>query len=452
MNMTLTQIASAMAASIEQDHDLAVGRVCIDSRAVRKGDLFFCIVGQKLDGHEFARQAVENGACAVVASTPLDLDVPVLLVRDTTSALGRLARAWREKTRARVIGVSGSAGKTTVKEMLAQVLSAAGRTAKNFRNLNNQIGLPLSILEMDGDEDFWVLELGISRPGDMDELGYILAPDAALLVNIGACHLEGLGSLAGVAEQKAVLLDHVRKGGFACVNADYPELAQESAKRSPKLVTFSGTGARADYSCLRQENMADAISYTFRVGHEELRCTVSSSIHVAENLAAVVAMAMEMGMTFAAIESALAAYSPVAQRFVQTRVGTWLFIDDTYNANPVSMARSIGEAGRLGEGKRLVLVLGDMLELGRDSVRAHRELGRLIAGTGASHCFFQGRHAEDVKDGLGDFNGIFMKVSGAEEVLQVLNAVRCDQGVMLFKGSRGCKMEQYYSALERSWV
>ncbi len=452
MNMTLTQIASAMAASIEQDHDLAVSRVCIDSRAVRKGDLFFCIVGQKLDGHEFARQAVENGACAVVASAPLDVEVPVLLVRDTTSALGRLARVWREQTRARVIGVSGSAGKTTVKEMLAQVLSAAGRTAKNFRNLNNQIGLPLSILEMSGDEDFWVLELGISRSGDMDELGFILAPDAALLVNIGACHLEGLGSLAGVAEQKSVLLDHVRKGGFACVNADYPELLQQSAKRIAKLVTFSGAAAPADYSCQGQENIKDGISYTLSVRGEELRCTVSPNVHIAENLAAVVAMAMELGMSMAAIESALAVYSPVAQRFVQSRVGSWLFIDDTYNANPASMARSIREAGRLGKGKRLVLVLGDMLELGRDSSRAHRELGELIAGTGATHCFFQGSHAQDVEAGLGGFAGVFKKVAGAEEVLQALNAVRCDQGVMLFKGSRGCKMEQYHTALERSWA
>lgn len=452
MNMTLQQIASAMAASIEQGPDVIVSRVSIDSRAVRKGDLFFCIVGQKLDGHEFARQAVANGACAVVASAPLNVDVPVLLVRDTTLALGRLARVWRERTRARVIGVSGSAGKTTVKEMLAQVLSAAGRTTKNFRNLNNQIGLPMSILEMDGDEDFWVLELGISHTGDMDELGYILAPDAALLVNIGACHLEGLGSLAGVAEQKAVLIDHVRKGGFACVNADYPELLQQSVKRIEKLVTFSGSGASADYSCLRQENTTDGIFYTLSVRGEEMRCKVSSNVHIAENLAAVVAMAMELGLTLATIESALAMYSPVAQRFVQSRVGSWLFIDDTYNANPVSMARSIREARRLCEGKLLVLVLGDMLELGPISSSAHRELGELIAGTGATHCFFQGNHAQDVEAGLGGFTGVFRKVSGAEEVLQALSAVRCEQGVILFKGSRGCKMEQYFSALERSWA
>jgi UDP-N-acetylmuramoyl-tripeptide--D-alanyl-D-alanine ligase len=157
-------------------------------------------------------------------------------------------------------------------------------------------------------------------------------------------------------------------------------------------------------------------------------------------------------LSLADVESALAEYNPVNQRFVQSRIGSWLFIDDTYNANPVSMRRSIAEAGRLAAGKRLVLVLGDMLELGEDAVRAHRELGGLIAGAATTHCFYSGRHAEDVCAGLKGFNGVFQHVSGPEEVLQALSVVRNDDGVMLFKGSRGCKMEQYYSALERSWA
>lgn len=452
MNMTLQDIAAAMGASIDQDHGLSVGRVSIDSRAVQPGDIFFCIVGQKLDGHEFARQAVDAGARAVVASAPLELPVPVLMVRDTTVALGRLARMWRERATARVVGVTGSAGKTTVKEMLAQVLSTAGTTAKNFRNLNNQIGLPLSMLEMSGDEAFWVLELGISRPGDMDELGYILAPDAAVLVNIGGCHLEGLGSLAGVAGQKSVLLDHVRKDGFACIGADYPLLLAEGAKRGLRLVTFSGSGGEADYSCLGQDVLGDKISYALRVRGEAVHITVPAGVHVAENVAAVTAMAMELGLSPAAVEAGLAAFSPVPQRFVPARVGSWLFIDDTYNANPVSMARSIREAQRLAQGRRLVLVLADMLELGVDSARAHRQLGELVAGTTASHCFYHGRHADDVRAGLAGFKGDFRHVSGAEEVQQALAPLRNESGVMLFKGSRGCKMEQYYSFLERNWA
>jgi len=452
MNMTLQDIADAMGASIDQDHERVIRRVSIDSRAVQSGDLFFCIVGQKLDGHEFARQAVDNGAVAVVASTPQDLSVPVLLVRDTTLALGRLARCWRERSAARVVGVSGSAGKTTVKEMLAQVLSLHGSASKNFRNLNNQIGLPLSILEMSGQEDFWVLELGISRPGDMDELGYILAPDAALLINIGGCHLEGLGSLAGVAEQKSVLLDHVRTGGFACVSADYPLLARECAKRSLRKVTFSGCGAVADYSCTGQESVPDGILYVLRAKGRDIRLHVSSTVHVPENVAAVTAMAMELGVPPRTIEAGLASFSPVAQRFVQNRVGSWLFIDDTYNANPVSMAQSIREAERIAQGRRLVLVLGEMRELGEDSARAHSELGSLVASTSATHCFFYGRHVSDVQSGLGGYGGVFAAVNSGEELLQAVAGLRGEGGVMLFKGSRGCRMEQYYSFMERAWA
>lgn len=452
MNMTLQDIAAAMGASLDRDHDRVIGRVSIDSRAVQPGDIFFCIVGQKLDGHEFARQAVDNGAVAVVAGSPLELSVPVLLVRDTTLALGRLARSWRERSRARVVGVSGSAGKTTVKEMLAQVLSVHGSAGKNFRNLNNQIGLPLSMLEMSGEEDFWVLELGISRPGDMDELGYILAPDAALLLNIGGCHLEGLGSLAGVAEQKSVLLDHVRSGGFACVSADYPLLSSECARRALRKVTFSGCGGEADYSCTGQENVPEGIVYSLRARGQELRLHVPATVHVPENVAAVTAMALELGVPLRTVEAGLAAFSPVAQRFVQARVGTWLFIDDTYNANPVSMARSIREAGRLASGRRLVLVLGEMRELGEDSARAHRELGELVAASGATHCFFHGRHAADVQSGLGGFAGVFRPVGAAEELLQSVGDLRGEDGVMLFKGSRGCRMEQYFSFMERAWA
>ena len=452
MIMTLQDIAAAMGATVDLEHETTIVRVRIDSRAVQPGDLFFCIVGEKLDGHEFAAQAVENGACAVVASAPLDVAVPVLLVRDTTVALGRLARAWRERASARVIGVTGSAGKTKVKEMLAQVLALQGKTAKNFKNLNNQIGLPLSILEMRGDEDFWVLELGISRPGDMDELGFILAPDAALLINIGACHLEGLGSLAGVAEQKSVLLDYVRPGGFACVSADYQALVEECSRRTLRQVSFSGCGVAADYSCLERENTPEGIRYTLRVGGGDIRLHVPSSVHVPENVAAVAAMAMELGVPVPALEAGLGAFSPVAQRFVQKRVGTWLFIDDTYNANPVSMARSIEEARCLAGGRRLVLVLGEMRELGEDSARAHRELGRLVAATPATHVFFHGRHADDVLAGLAGFDGEFRVVNAVEELQQPLANLRDDAGVMLFKGSRGCRMERYYSHMERTWA
>lgn len=452
MNLTLSQIAGAMGTSVDAQPGPVVTRVSIDSRSVLPGDLYFCIHGRKLDGHEFARQAVDAGACAVVASTPLELSVPVLMVRDTTAALGRLARFWREGSRARVIGVTGSAGKTTVKEMLAMVLGTAGVTAKNFRNLNNQIGLPLSILEMTGEEDFWVLELGISQPGDMDELGYILSPDAAVIINVGPCHLEGLGSLGGVAAEKTILLDHVRPGGFACINIDYPELEAEAKRRGVRMVAFSGQGLEAAYTCQGQTVTKDGFAYAMAVKGRKSMLHLPAQVHVRENVMAVTAVATEMGLDEQAVSVGLAAYSPVAQRFVQTTVGSWIFIDDTYNANPVSMSTSIVQAAQMAKGRRLVLVLGEMRELGDDARRAHRELGRLIASTQTSHCFFYGDHAESIREGLGTFSGQFTAVTGADEVLKAVQSFHQEQGIILFKGSRSCKMENFYSYIERNWA
>lgn len=452
MNMTLQEIGQAMGACCDISCDLEVRQVRIDSREVQPGDLFFCIMGQSLDGHQFARQAIAAGAVAVVASTPLDVSVPVLMVRDTTLALGQLARAWRERTRAVVIGVTGSAGKTTVKEMLALALAQAGRTSKNFRNLNNQIGLPLSLLSMPLEDAFWVLELGISQVGDMDQLAHILAPDAVVITNIGSCHLEGLGSLQGVAREKCVLLDHVRPQGLACINADYPLLVAESARHAVREVLFSGAGAQAAYSCSAYSVHGERAFFDLHTPGGMQQFEVPAALHVPENMAAVVSLCMELGLDAAVIEQGLGGYAPVPQRFVRTQVGSWTFIDDTYNANPVSMACSIAQADRLAAGQPLVLVLGDMLELGAQGQAAHQELGQHIARTSCTHCFFSGHHAEDVRAGLHGFSGSFFILRSAEDILRELAPLHSAHGVMLFKGSRGCKMEQFYSFLERNWA
>lgn len=451
MRLTLEQIAAAMNTTVDIQPGPVVTRVSIDSRSVQPGDLFFCIVGRQLDGHVFAQQAVAAGACAVVASKVLDVPVPVLLVRDTTKALGRLARFWREQSQAQVIGVTGSAGKTTVKEMLAMVLSTVGPTGKNFRNLNNQIGLPLSILDMSGEEDFWVLELGISEPGDMDELGYILAPDVAVVLNVGPCHLAGLGSVQGVAKEKLVLLEYLHPGGWACLNADYEELVQEGRQKTVPINFFSGAGHKADYTCLKGTEQGEELLYDIASHGQNHTLRLPRHLHITENIMAVTAVALELGLGLEAVEHGLKEHVPVMQRFVTNEVGKWTFIDDTYNANPLSMFLSIDLARDLAQDRRLVLVLGDMLELGPEALDAHRQLGQHIAASKASHCFFYGHHAEDVRAGLGDYTGEFQAITTADQVLSSMTIFRDEPGVLLVKGSRSCKMENFYSFLERNW-
>jgi UDP-N-acetylmuramoyl-tripeptide--D-alanyl-D-alanine ligase len=421
-------------------------RVRTDSRLVEKGDLFFCIAGDRLDGHSFVSEAVSRGAGAIVAHRPLepDSEVPVVLVRDTLVALGRLARFWREKSRAVVIGVTGSAGKTTVKEMLAAVLGNVGETGKNFRNWNNQLGLPLSMLAMSGQERFWVLELGISVPGDMSDLGAILGPDVAVVLNIGPCHLQGLGSEQGVAGEKSVVLDHLAPGGKGLLSRDYPALVAEAQGRGRDVRFFSRSCPDApvcvDYLGPEHEQG------TFRVrchGREMVMGLPLHGEHMAENLAAVVSVVHELGLDPEIVWDGLQEFQPAPQRFVLRRKGAWTIIDDTYNANPLSMRHAVLQAAELAGGRQLVFVLGDMLELGNAAATEHEELGRLVASKGPRHVYYFGEFEGAFRDGLDGLGGRCRTLSSPEMFAASFGDLPSAGGVILFKGSRGCGMERF---------
>ena len=250
MNLTLRDIALALTGKpcSSPAVDKEITGVCTDSRALAPNNLFFCLKGERFDAHDFVLQVAQAGATAIVAQRELPgLECPVIVVDDTQIALGKLARFWRDKAAAKVLAVTGTAGKTTVKELLAQTLSSVLSVAKNHKNFNNQVGLPLSMLAATGTEDAWVMEVGISKPGDMAELGVIISPDLALVLNIGPAHLEGLGDLTGVAAAKAELLAHLAPGGRGLCSMDYPELWTEACRVLPGVIGFSATNSFAKY-------------------------------------------------------------------------------------------------------------------------------------------------------------------------------------------------------------
>lgn len=433
------------------DADRKLSRVCTDSRAVAPGDLFFCLKGERFDAHDFAADVARAGAAAIVASRPLPgLPCPVLLVDDTQKALGRLARAWRERFGARegaaVVAVTGTAGKTTLKELLAQTLGEVLRVAKNHKNFNNQIGLPLSILAADGAEDAWVMELGISLPGDMDELGPVIAPDLAVVLNIGPAHLQGLGDLSGVARAKASLLRHLAPGGRGLCCMDYPELWAEAQALLPQVEGFSTRNSFAKYYARFEEPLPGGHGlYEIIVDGQAFWAELPAcGAHFAENAAAVAGACHMLGLDAERIASGLAGANLPDQRFCCEEAGCWRVVDDTYNANPLSMRRSI-EAARLlaGEG-RLVLVLGDMKELGPGAEAAHRELGAVVAAARPEAVFFQGEYAKAVAQGA---PGVAVtRVDEPGQVLAVLAGL-CGGGTILVKGSRSCRMELHARAL-----
>lgn len=437
-----------------------------DSREVTKGDLFFCLPGEKTDGHEFALEAAKAGASAIIALrnpffgredelryAQIGLP-PVFLVNDVKKALWRVAVCHRDTSVARVVGITGSAGKTTVKEVLAQVMAVRGLTERSRKNFNNQLGLPVSMLNAKADASFWIMEAGISEARDMDELGAILHPDLALILNVGHAHVAGLGE-KGVAASKAVLLDYIQPGGVAVVSMDYPDLNAEVdrrlsdfERRSIQLVRFTARGGKAAFRA-RYAGPGYDLSGKYEVQMQGGAAVVEAPFRGdfgSENVAAICAVAHTLGLGQEETVRGLACAVGVEQRFSGTNMGAFIVVDDSYNANPLSMERMIDAARTLAaeNGRPLILVLGEMFELGDESEQAHTALGRQAAAASPACVFWKGEMGAMVKKGLdeGGFAGGFYPVGGGQDFSLLLEEIRPAEGVILFKGSRANRLER----------
>lgn len=435
-------------------------RAVTDSREAGPGALFVCVKGKRADGHDFAASAVERGASAVLSTRPLpevaELGVPVLVVPDAVKALGQLAVNWREQTAAKVICVTGTAGKTTLKETLAAILSVHGKTAKTPLNHNNQIGMPCAVLDTDGDEAFWVMEAGISQEGDMDELAAILRPDLALILNVGAGHCEGLGK-KGVAWHKARLLGHLTPGGIALISADYADLVAESQATGVQPVYFSIKASDVPYKGRMLQGGEGICS--LEINGEELSVkTPFRGAFGAENAIACAAAAHLLGLGQDEICQGFAKVSLPEQRCIHKSLGPWRVIDDTYNANPLSMQRMLEAAAEEAAacGLPLLAVLGEMGELGEKSASYHEELGQMLGRLGVVAVFWKGGQGEKVRQGLKSAGK--QKNTGWKQVNSVEDfALAWSQGhdlpkagVILFKGSRANRLEEILAAFESS--
>lgn len=455
MRLTVSEIMAATGADadIRAMAGAEVAYATNDSRQVGPGGLFVCLKGEKADGHDFAAAAAQAGCSAVLAARSLpELPerVAVLVVDDPLAALGRLGRFWRRRARPVVAALTGSAGKTTAKELLASITARLDRTVKNPGNWNNQIGLPLSMLAASEEDRIWVLEAGISRPGDMEQLGAICEPDLAVVHNIGPAHLEGLGDLAGVARAKASLLRFVRPGGTALVSRDYPLLWQAARAVFPEVRDMSVQDATARYFAAYQgaDAQGQGLYRLILDGRELTARAPLTGAHLAENVLAAAAAAHVLGAGPEDIAAGLAGAELPDRRFRASSEGGWTVIDDTYNANPLSMRRAIETAREMAGERPMVLVLGEMGELGGQAEAAHEALGRCIAEGGCRMVFFRGGQAGRVEAGLkrGGFRGRFAPVASPEEFEAQLETLGLTGGLALFKGSRAQHMEDFLDA------
>jgi UDP-N-acetylmuramoyl-tripeptide--D-alanyl-D-alanine ligase len=423
--------------------NVGVQGVFTDTRAPKAGGLFVALRGENFDAHDFVEAAQQGGAAAALVSRPLRLDIPQVIVSDTTMALGDLASAVRAQRRARVVGITGSNGKTTVKTLLASILQLHGKTHVNAGNLNNEIGLPLSLLSLPEDAEFAVLEMGAGKHGDIAYLAAIARPEVGLVNNIAPAHLERMGSLEGIAETKGALYTSLPAQGVAVINAD------------DAFATFFGnlTGTRRAIrfgndkkSHVRADNIRLGASsqFTLAIGDDRIDIVLPlNGRHNVQNALAAAACAIALDVPLARIKQGLEAAPSVKGRLQRyTMPGGWTLIDDSYNANPGSTAAAISTLA--SEADEAWLVLGDMRELGAEARTLHAQTGKLAHDSGIARLYT-----------VGELSAAAAKAFGAtakhfDNQTALIAALASDvkPGIhVLVKGSRGSAMEHIVHAL-----
>lgn len=437
------------------------GRISTDTRTIESGDLFVALSGENFDGEAFVDEAVAKGAAGLLVSREPSMarPVPAVVVKDTLRALGDLA-AWRRRQLSglRVLAITGSSGKTTVKEMTAAILARKFPILKTTGNFNNLIGLPLTLLKLKDAHRLAVLEMGMNRPGEIARLTEIAAPDFACINNVHGAHLLGLDDINGVARAKAELFDGLAPTSTMVINLDDPLVRAMAKRYRQRQITF-GLNRRAQVRAtyIRLDGEA-GIAFTLKIGREQIRVRLHCvGRHNVTNALAAAALAHAVGLSLEEISRGLAEFAPYDKRLQIERLGSGLrVVNDTYNANPASMLAALETVQELRREHRSVAVLGDMLELGGESVAAHRQIGENVARLGFSHLLAVGGGAGEMvaaARAAGMAEVLCRLYNDKNEIIAQLKALLKSGDLtagdwLLVKGSRGMRMETIIAGLK----
>jgi UDP-N-acetylmuramoyl-tripeptide--D-alanyl-D-alanine ligase len=445
-------VRATQGALVAGDLGIPVTGVSIDSRSLAVGEAFFAIHGHRLDGHAFLPEAAARGAaCLVVHSLPDEVpaNVPLVLVEDTTRALGKLGAWHRGRFAVPVVAVTGSNGKTTTKELTAGVLGTRWTVLRPERSFNNQWGLPLTLLKLGPEHQAVVLEIGSNARGEVAALAALAAPTVGIVTTVAAVHTEFLGSLDGVREEKAGLVRALPADGVAVLNADDARVAGMARDTRARVITYGVTG-RADVRAVGDVvEDARGLTLTLEAGGERQATTLAlAGRHNVANALAAAATGVALGLPLADVARGLAGVPPVAGRCVWRQAGDVTILDDTYNASPVSVRAALDTVAARRQGRRVIVVLGDMLELGAIGEEAHREVGRQVAALPADELIGVGRAMQAAVEaargaGLAEARHLTTFEDTVAHLLKRLAA----GDLVLVKGSRGMRMERVVDAL-----
>ena len=447
---------AARATGGKTTRDWSAHGVSIDTRSLEPGDLFVALQGDSRDGHGFVAGALEKGAAAALVSRVPDkvaAGAPLLMVGDTQRALEDLGRASRARSPARIVAVTGSAGKTTTKEMLRLMLSPAGEVAASAASYNNHWGVPLSLARMEREAAYGVFEIGMNHAGEIRALNAFVRPHVALITTIAPAHLEYFGTVEAIADAKGEIFEGLEPGGAAILPADNPQVdrlkAHAQAAGVKRVLTF-GTRAGADARLHSAEGDGDGQEIVAELGGKRLAFSIGAAgAHIAMNAIAGLLAARELGADVKAAADALANFTALKGRGARFSARGIEIIDESYNANPASMKAALGLLGQTQpkqQGRRIA-VLGDMLELGADSAGLHRGLAKDIAAAPADLVFLCGPQMAALWQALPERSRGAYAEKSIELAPELMRNLRAGD-VVLVKGSFGSRMSVIIDALK----
>lgn len=446
--VSLVQLAEILQAELIHPSDITIENVTTDTRNVPLNSLFIALKGERFDAHDFAEQAIKQGALALLVERELPFNIPQVIVKDSRIALGQLAHWVRMQVPAKVVALTGSSGKTSVKEMTAAILSQCGKTLYTAGNLNNDIGVPLTLLRLTKEYQFAVIELGANHIGEIAYTVNLAQPETALVNNLAAAHLEGFGSLEGVAQAKGEIFNALPENGTAIINLASNDWSNWQKKLTQQNIWKFDVTAQPEANFYASEIKLTQTDTEFRLHSPIGDCRITLPLlgeHNIANAIAASALAISVGADLKAVEQGLASARAVPGRLFPVPLNnSQLILDDTYNANVGSMSAAAHVLAQM-PGYR-VMVVGDMGELGQDAERCHRQVGEVIHALNIDKVFSVGMLSQNISQASGHGQHFTDKAAVVVEIMRLLQE---HQSItILIKGSRSAAMEQIIQAVQ----